>query len=71
MAKNKLLSYKPEPYTALNATGFTYVLQIERTSWWGLSKRIIEHRMEISFRSNSASYFEIWDDLIKTGRDFS
>lgn len=70
MATNKLLSYKPELFTALNAQGFTYILQIEKTSWWGLSKRIIEHRIEIPFRSNSKAYFDIWDDLIKTGRDF-
>lgn len=63
MAKHILLSYEPDPGTdtAHDAVGLIYLLKIQRITWWGLRKRIIEHRALIPFDSDSQKYFDSWD----------
>lgn len=39
--KYRLLSYQSEPYQALNAQGWGYILTIEVWDFWGLRKRIV------------------------------
>nr|WP_068889906.1 hypothetical protein [Pedobacter panaciterrae] len=61
MAKHILLSYEADPNTVHNAVGLIYILKIQRITWWGLRKRIIEHHALIPLHSDSQKYFDAWD----------
>ena len=61
--KNILISYKIEPFQALNSHGTTFIMTLENTNIFGV-KRIRKSAMEIPHRSDFKATIEKWDSLI-------
>lgn len=58
MAKYRLLKYEMEEYQALNSNGIGYVLTIEDISWWGLSKKIVKHRVTVPYDMDVDKFYQ-------------
>jgi hypothetical protein len=66
--KARLLSYKPDKFQALNSTGFTYILEVERFAFFGLFSKVKTIKTDVPHHESIKSYQKHWDELIKSGK---
>lgn len=64
MAKLILLSYEGEPFFALNQTGDTYTLTLEKTNFFGYKTKV-KTKVTIPNHRSSQQYFDLWDSQIE------
>jgi len=68
--KNYLQSYAPTKFQALN-TDVSYELEVLQVRFFGIVKRRKKVLMSLTIHCDSQSYFDLWDELIKTQKPIS
>lgn len=64
MAKYILLSYEGEKFFALNQTGQTFTLTLEKTNLFGYKTKV-KTKVIIPDHKSSQQYFDLWNRQIK------